>query len=99
MRLWPVFRRRDVDARLPGTDGCSLVEEPRHTELPGSRGEHDLQQTLGTVKRARAFYSNQVLDHINAHMREHLARQEMRFVSTECAARDCGSTFRARPRG
>ena len=99
MRLWPVFRRRDVDARLPGTDGCSLVEEPRHTELPGSRGEHDLQQTLGTVKRARAFYSNQVLDHINAHMREYLARQEMMFVSTADAAGNCDCTFRAGPPG
>ena len=99
MRFWPLFRRHHADAHLPATDGCSLAGEKEHPELPGSRGEHDLQQTLGTTKRARAFYGNQVLDHVNASMCEYLMRQEMMFVSTADAAGNCDCTFRAGPPG
>lgn len=95
MRLWPRFRRHEPDAGLLPTDGCSLAVVQRHAELPGSRGEHELQQAVGSVKRARAFYNNQVLDHVNAHMREYLARQEMMFVSTADGAGNCDCTFRA----
>ena len=99
MRLWPRFRRHEADADLLATDGCSVAGEQQHAQLPGSRGEHELQDTLGTVKRARAFYSNQVLDHVNPHMCEYLARQEMMFVSTADAAGNCDCTFRAGPPG
>jgi uncharacterized protein len=98
MRLWSLFRRHQLDACLPATDGCSSPAEEQ-IDLPGSRGEHELQETLGTTKRARAFYSNQVLDHVNAHMCEYLARQEMMFVSTADAAGNCDCTFRAGPPG
>ena len=99
MRLWPRFRRHEADAESLATDGCSLAGQQQHTELPGSRGEHELQDTLGTVKRARAFYSNQVLDHVNSHMCEYLARQVMMFVSTADAVGNCDCTFRAGPPG
>jgi predicted pyridoxine 5'-phosphate oxidase superfamily flavin-nucleotide-binding protein len=69
------------------------------TERPGSRGERWLQQCLGTSKRARAFYDNQVLDHVNAQMREYLARQEMMFVSTADSFGNCDCSFRAGPAG
>ena len=91
--LSTLFPKRKTDPHPPATDGCSLVEEEH--ELPGSRGEHDLQEALGTTKRARAFYSNQVLNHVNAHMGEYLARQEMMFVATADAAGNCDCTFRA----
>jgi predicted pyridoxine 5'-phosphate oxidase superfamily flavin-nucleotide-binding protein len=68
---------------------------PLSGELPGSTGEHELQRRLGTVRRARAFYDNQVLDHLNPHMREYLARQEMVFVSTADEAGNCDCSFRA----
>tara|TARA_R110001592_G_scaffold358133_1_gene662304 strand:+ start:1263 stop:1436 length:174 start_codon:yes stop_codon:yes gene_type:complete len=37
-------------------------------ELPGSKGEHALQQQLGTRRRAASFYRNQVLDALNPDM-------------------------------
>jgi len=73
--------------------------EVQQAELPGSDGEHKLQENLGTTKRARAFYNNQVLDHLNTQMCEYLARQEMVFVSTADAAGDCDCSFRAGPPG
>jgi predicted pyridoxine 5'-phosphate oxidase superfamily flavin-nucleotide-binding protein len=97
MKGWRLFQRHQVEACSPATDGCSPTVGD--VELPGSRGEHGLQETLGTVKRARAFYNNQVLDHVNTHMSEYLARQEMVFVSTADAAGNCDCSFRAGPPG
>ena len=34
------------------------------TGRPGSDGEHELQERTGNAKRAKAFYDNQVLDHL-----------------------------------
>ncbi len=99
MRLWLPFRTHQADACSQATDSCSSAIEEQRRELPGSRGEHELQETLGTTRRARAFYGNQVLDHVNAHMCEYLARQEMMFVSTADAAGNCDCTFRAGPPG
>jgi uncharacterized protein len=36
--------------------------------MPGSFGEHRLQDRYGTAARARAFYDHQMLDHLNDHM-------------------------------
>ena len=36
----------------------------------------------GTVRRAKTFYANQVLDRLNGPMREFLARQDLVFIST-----------------
>ena len=60
--------------------------------LPGSSGEHELQQRYGTEQRARDFYNRQMLDRLNPAMREFIRRQSMLFISTsdgrgEC---DCG---------
>jgi uncharacterized protein len=66
---------------------------------PGSAGEHELQQLLVTRKRASAFYDNQVLDHVNARMREYLARQEMMFVGTADANGETDVSFRPGPPG
>ena len=62
--------------------------------LPGSDGEHELQECYGTSKRARAFYSRQMLDHLNEEMREFIARQEMVFVSTADAGGECDCSLR-----
>jgi predicted pyridoxine 5'-phosphate oxidase superfamily flavin-nucleotide-binding protein len=67
--------------------------------LPGSCGEHTLQEQRGTADRARSFYDRQVLRHLNTRMREFITRQEMVFVSTSDAAGECDCSFRAGPGG
>jgi hypothetical protein len=66
---------------------------------PGSAGEHLLQERNGTTDRARRFYDEQMIDHLNERMREFVARQEMMFVSTADAGGECDATFRAGPPG
>ena len=69
------------------------------TGRPGSHGEHELQERTGNAKRAKAFYDNQVLDHLTPVMREFMARMQMAFIATSDAHGDCDSTFRAGPPG
>ncbi|MEU5922596.1 pyridoxamine 5'-phosphate oxidase family protein [Streptomyces antimycoticus] len=66
---------------------------------PGSDGEHLLQRRLDTVDRADRFYDEQVLDHLNARMREFIGRQEMFFLATSDGHGECDNTFRAGPPG
>lgn len=63
--------------------------------LPGSDGEHRLQEKYGKITHARAFYKHQVIDHLNSTMLEFLARQEMMFVATSDAKGNADSSFRA----
>ena len=67
--------------------------------LTGSYGERELQRRYGTVARAERFYAQQVLDHLNEHMRDFVARQEMLFVATSDTRGECDCTFRAGPPG
>ena len=66
---------------------------------PGSGGEHDLQERYGTVKRANAFYDNQVLDYLTPEMREFILRMKMAFIATSDAHGECDNSFRAGPPG
>ncbi|MFD7335501.1 pyridoxamine 5'-phosphate oxidase family protein [Streptomyces violascens] len=66
---------------------------------PGSDGEHLMQRHLGTTERADRFYDEQVLDRLNPHMREFVARQEMFFLASADRRGECDSTFRAGPPG
>jgi predicted pyridoxine 5'-phosphate oxidase superfamily flavin-nucleotide-binding protein len=68
-------------------------------ELPGSTGEHVLQERYGTTTRAERFYDAQVLDHLNDRMRAYVDRQEMMFVATSDGRGECDCTFRAGPAG
>jgi predicted pyridoxine 5'-phosphate oxidase superfamily flavin-nucleotide-binding protein len=77
----------------------SHAQQPETHPLPGSDGEHALQERYGTVARARSFYRRQVLDRLNASMREFIARQELCFVATADAAGECDCSFRAGPPG
>ena len=63
--------------------------------MPGSRGEHDLQERYGTRSRAEAFYKHQVLSYLNPMMRAFIARQEMFFLSTADGHGECDVSFRA----
>ncbi len=67
--------------------------------MPGSIGEHRLQQRYGTAPRARGFYDHQVLDHLNDHMQAFIARMEMAFVATADGSGEADCSFRAGPRG
>ena len=66
-----------------------------HQTLPGSHGEHDLQQQYGTRSRAEAFYRHQVLTYLNPPMCTFIARQEMFFLSTADGHGECDVSFRA----
>jgi len=63
--------------------------------MPGSRGEHDLQERYGNQKRAEGFYRNQMLNYLNPQMRAFIARQEMFFLSTADGLGECDVSFRA----
>ncbi len=65
------------------------------TRLPGSSGEHLLQNAYSTDKRARKFYDDQVLDHLNESMREFISRMDLAFVATSDAHGECDSSLRA----
>ena len=63
--------------------------------LPGSAGEHRMQERWDAADRARSFYDKQMIDHLNPRMREFLARQQMMFVSTADGRGECDCSFRS----
>ncbi len=63
--------------------------------IPGSRGEHHVQEKYGTRHRALAFYNNQMLNYLNPLMCEFISCQEMVFISTSDARGSCDCSFRA----
>ncbi len=74
-------------------DVPSAREKP--TLLPGSEGEHKLQEKYDSKSRAINFYEKQMLNYLAPRMKEFIARQEFLFVATadrhgEC---DCTSKF------
>jgi predicted pyridoxine 5'-phosphate oxidase superfamily flavin-nucleotide-binding protein len=83
------------------------LEDPPHDplhdaesdSLPGSRGEHLLQCAYGSRDRAKKFYNDQVLDHLNDAMIEFVGRMDMAFIASADAAGECDSSFRAGPPG
>jgi predicted pyridoxine 5'-phosphate oxidase superfamily flavin-nucleotide-binding protein len=68
-------------------------------DVPGSGGERSLQHRFGTGERARRFYGEQLLDHLNPAMRAFIARQEMMFLATSDARGECDNSFRGGPAG
>ncbi|GAA1523098.1 pyridoxamine 5'-phosphate oxidase family protein [Streptomyces albidochromogenes] len=69
-----------------------------HDAAP-SRGERMLQDHLGTVQRADAFYDRQVHPRLTETMRDFIGRQSMLFLSTADARGHCDASFRAGPPG
>jgi len=61
----------------------------------GSDGERELQRRLGTRERAERFYSEQVLDRLNATMIEFVGRMDMAFIATADRHGECDASFRA----
>jgi predicted pyridoxine 5'-phosphate oxidase superfamily flavin-nucleotide-binding protein len=64
------------------------------TLLPGSEGEHFLQQKYGTRQRALRFYDKQVLNYLSPVMKEFIAKQEVLFIATSDKHGDCDCSFR-----
>ena len=67
--------------------------------LPGTAGEHLLQERFGSIDRADSFYRRQVLTALNDDMVAFVRRQEMMFVATASAVGHCDCTFRGGPPG
>ncbi|MEV4925447.1 pyridoxamine 5'-phosphate oxidase family protein [Streptomyces roseoverticillatus] len=82
---------------IPSTPSSVTPGTP--PDMPGAPHEYEMQQHYGTRARAERFYRDQVLDHLNAGMREFVARQEMLFVATSDRLGECDATFRAGPPG
>ena len=57
-------------------------------------GEALLQEKYGTMKKAAAFYNNQMLDHLNDVMKWFISQQDMVFISTADGRGNCDSSFR-----
>jgi uncharacterized protein len=73
--------------------------DPEADRLPGSRGEHLLQCAYGSRERAKKFYNDQLLDHLNDAMAEFVGRIDMAFIASADASGECDSSFRAGPPG
>lgn len=67
--------------------------------MPGSPGEHALQEQCGTTDRADKFYQTQVTSRLTTRMRQFIARMEMAFIATADATGECDCSFRAGPPG
>jgi uncharacterized protein len=76
-----------------------MTASERDGAMPGSMGERLLQERFGTSGRARGFYNHQMLDHLNEHMQEYLARMEMVFIATADGSGEADCSFRAGPPG
>ena len=83
----PLRSDRIVDAQLRNDLGAR--------PLPGSDGEHRLQEAYSRTGSALAFYRNQVLDYLNSAMQVFIGRQEMMFVATADKHGEADASFRA----
>ncbi|MGY1722235.1 pyridoxamine 5'-phosphate oxidase family protein [Blastococcus sp. SYSU DS0533] len=63
--------------------------------MPGSNGEHHLQERYGTSTRARAFYDHQVLEHLSERMQTFIQRMDMVFIATADGSGDADCSFRS----
>lgn len=88
-----------IEAPASFAQRAPFSERAQAESLPGSSGEHLLQAAYGTEKRAKRFYDDQVLDHLNARMREFIGRMDMAFVATADGRGECDASFRAGPPG
>ena len=68
---------------------------PERVALPGSDGEHALQEKCDTTARAHAFYQHQVLGYLNPSMQAFITRQEIMFVGTADRHGEADTSFRA----
>ena len=77
------------DQSVPFSDA---EERSAPTLLPGSQGEHTLQEKYDTRTRAINFYEKQMLDYLAPKMIEFIGRQEFLFVATADRHGECDNT-------
>ena len=71
------------------------VSVVKSVALPGSDGEHELQEKHNTASRANAFYRHQLLGYLNPLMQAFVTKQEMMFVGTADRNGEADTSFRA----
>ena len=69
--------------------------KPKQSSLPGSEGEHQMQEYFQTQDKAKDFYDRQMLDYLAPHMQSFIKEQEMVFISSSDAQGECDSSFRS----
>ena len=69
--------------------------KPKQSSLPGSEGEHQMQEHFQTQDKAEDFYDRQMLDYLAPHMQSFIKEQEMVFISSSDAQGECDSSFRS----
>lgn len=64
-------------------------------DLPGSTGEHDLQESFETRERAERFYEEAMNDHLTDRMQKFIPKRIMFFLATTDAngETDCSPRF------
>lgn len=62
--------------------------------LPGSQGEHEMQEAWGTQTQAKSFYDRQMLDYLAPLMQDFIVKQEMVFISTSDKHGECDCSLR-----
>lgn len=62
--------------------GMIETETDTTEDLPGSDGEHTLQERFGTRERAERFYDGAMNDHLSDRMQEFVEERIMFFLST-----------------
>lgn len=75
------------------------MSEERRTDLPGSAGEHDLQERFDTKERALHFYENSMHHSLNEVMKGFIQERIMFFLATADANGETDCSPRIGPRG
>jgi len=65
-----------------------------HNNLPGSDGEHILQENFQTLDKAQGFYKRQMIDYLAPKMQDFIKNQEMMFISTADKKGMCDCSLR-----
>lgn len=78
---------------LSGNSSSSIDEMSK--SLPGSEGEHQMQEHFDTRDKAEDFYGRQMLSYLAPSMQAFIASQEMVFIATADKNGECDSSFRS----
>ena len=68
-------------------------------QLPGSDGEHKMQEEFNTKDKAKNFYDTQMLDYLADEMQSFIQNQEMVFIATSDKNGECDNSFRSGEKG
>lgn len=72
-----------------------MNNEEKHKDLPGSDGEHNMQELFKTKDKAKDFYNRQMLNYLAPDMQSFIEKQEMMFIATSDSKGECDNSFRS----